>query len=896
MVLAPGRPALVRRGGQVPAFYVAAQEDIRLAGRLVAPDGKVLYEAEPLSVRKGETVRLQPDVKASQAGTYRMEFRFEGQTPVYDACCFTAVDEAVERYTYASPYPPIVLRDGRLVYLPDYRGNTVPDYSNAGYGGGGVPLPNVPVRIVLEPSDDVSSDDTERIQRAVEMLGRIPADAEGLRGAVLLKAGTYRISRPIRIEYDGVVIRGEGDGHESIREFGQPLGPDNWFDYAQSESPEAGVTKVVATWVSDSYNKNDALFEIGGGNIEVGAEVAITDQYVPAGARTLHLADVSGFAPGDNILIRRAVNAAWAQDLRMDVITEAPGLLSANQWARNGKVERAYTDVCQERTVAAVDLAAGTVTLVEPVVDPLDRKYGISTAARFSSARRVAHAGVENLQLISRFSKKGTAQNSAFGVDYKFYDDECHAQVGVRLGNAENVWVRRLTSYHIDVAVSVSGGVRWATVQDVNCLEPVSGTGGERRYSFTNSGGTLVLNQRNYARFTRHGFIVMGNVMGPNVFLADRTDYQFDANEPHLRWSTGGLYDNVKGRIYVQNRWNNGTAHGWSGANYTLYNNEGKFIISQSPLAANYLFGQSDAADRLPFVMAEVDPGNVPNYKACEYSVGRKMTPQSLYLQQLRDRLGPEAVAAACDDTVPPCRDESAGFYDRFAYLARITVDGTPLADFHREVLEYTVPVALDYDALPCIVAEGEPGVEVSRRDDGTCVTFTCTAAGRVASVYTVRYGFISKEPVSGDGSREQLRNLTDGDPHTQWSQGGSPHVQFYLGDEPVTIRQVSLGYCRNTQSRRQYYFDFEISDDGYHWTKVTSDDWTPDNLGRGHIMGMQLTPGVGNSPTDYETFVFPAGTRARLLRVSMYGARFGRGSGTTNANAYWAIDVETDR
>lgn len=896
MVLAPGRPALVRCGGQVPAFYVAAREDIRLAGRLVAPDGTVLYEAEPLSVRKGETVRLQPDVKASQAGTYRMEFRFEGQTPVYDACCFTAVDEAVERYTYASPYPPIVLRDGRLVYLPDYRGNTVPDYSNAGYGGGGVPLPNVPVRIVLEPSDDASSDDTERIQRAVEMLGRIPADAEGLRGAVLLKAGTYRISRPIRIEYDGVVICGEGDGHESIREFVKPLGPDNWFDYAQSESPEAGVTKVVATWVSDSYNKNDALFEIGGGNIEVGAEVAITDQYVPAGARTLHLADVSGFAPGDNILIRRAVNAAWAQDLRMDVITEAPGLLSANQWARNGKVERAYTDVCQERTVAAVDPAAGTVTLVEPVVDPLDRKYGISTAARFSSARRVAHAGVENLQLISRFNKKGTAQNSAFGVDYKFYDDECHAQVGVRLGNAENVWVRRLTSYHIDVAVSVSGGVRWATVQDVNCLEPVSGTGGERRYSFTNSGGTLVLNQRNYARFTRHGFIVMGNVMGPNVFLADRTDYQFDANEPHLRWSTGGLYDNVKGRIYVQNRWNNGTAHGWSGANYTLYNNEGKFIISQSPLAANYLFGQSDAADRLPFVMAEVDPGNVPNYKACEYSVGRKMTPQSLYLQQLRDRLGPEAVAAVCDDTVPPCRDESAGFYDRFAYLARITVDGKPLADFHREVLEYTVPVALDYDALPRIVAEGEPGVEVSRRDDGTCVTFTCTAAGRVASVYTVRYGFISKEPVSGDGSREQLRNLTDGDPHTQWSQGGSPHVQFYLGDEPVTIRQVSLGYCRNTQSRRQYYFDFEISDDGYHWTKVTSDDWRPDNLGRGHIMGMQLTPGVGNSPTDYETFVFPAGTRARLLRVSMYGARFGRGSGTTNANVYWAIDVETDR
>jgi hypothetical protein len=60
--------------------------------------------------------------------------------------------------------------------------------------------------------------------------------------------------------------------------------------------------------------------------------------------------------------------------------------------------------------------------------------------------------------------------------------------------------------------------------------------------------------------------------------------------------------------------------------------------------------------------------------------------------------------------------------------------------------------------------------------------------------------------------------------------------------------------------------------------------------------MGMQLMPGVGNNLKDYETFIFPKGVKARVLRVKMYGARFGRGSGTTNANAYWAIDVEVDK
>lgn len=894
MTLAPGRPALVSSGGPAPVFCLTAQEPIRISGRLVAPDGQSLYESEPVSLEKGAFYRMDPAVRIPATGTYRMEFRLDGETPLYDAYSFTAIDEEIAHYTYDSPYPALQLVDGHLNYIPDYRGNRVPDYSNAGYKGGGIAIENVPVRIVLEPSADSNSDDTERIQRAVEMLGRTPVEADGFRGAILLKAGTYRISRPILIAQDGIVIKGEGDGHESIEKFEKPLSPDNWFDYAHSEKPEKRVTKIVATWVSDSYNKNTALFNISGGKIRTEDEIAITDLYVAVGSRTLHLADVSGFKPGDNVLIHRAVNAAWAQDLKMDVITEAPGLLSANQWARNGQVERAYTEVCQERTIASVDPKAGTVTLVEPIIDPLDRKYGISTVARFSAEERVSQVGIENLQFISRFSKKGTALNTAFGVDYKFFDDECHAQVGVRIGNAENIWVRRITTYHIDVAVSVSEGVRWATIQDVNCLEPVSGTGGERRYSFTNSGGTLILNQRNYARFTRHGFIVMGNVMGPNVFYNDRTDYQFDANEPHLRWSAGGLYDNVQGRIYVQNRWNNGTAHGWSGANYTLYNHRGKFIISQNPLAANYLFGQSDPADRLPFVMAEVDPGNVPNYKAYEYSLGRPVTPQSLYLQQLQDRLGAEAVERTNDDTIPPFRDESAGFYERFAYLSQITVNGKPLPGFNREVLEYTVPIELDYTSLPKIVARGESGVKVTRRNSDTEVTLVCSKRGLITSTYTLHYGFISKEPVSGDGSREQLQHLTDGDPHTQWSQSGSPHVQFYLGDKPVEIREVSLGYCRNTQSRRQYYFDFEISNDGYHWTRVENEAWRGDNLGRGHLMGMQLTPGVGNSASDYETFVFPAGTRARLLRISMFGARFGRGSGTTNANAYWAIDVKT--
>jgi hypothetical protein len=629
------------------------------------------------------------------------------------------------------------------------------------------------------------------------------------------------------------------------------------------------------------------MFNFSGGNIECGEPIEIADQYVPAGTRTIRLQDVGALQAGDNILITRAVNAAWAQDLKMDVITDAPAVLSANQWAENGTIAKAYTEVTQERTISHVDLQSKTITLTEPVVDPLNMKYGVSTVTPFSSAKRVQQAGIENIQLISRFNKASAAENN-----YKSYDDEYHAQVGVRVGAAENIWIRRVTNYHIDVAVNISGGSRWVTVQDVNCLEPVGGVGGERRYSFTNSGGTLVLNQRNYTRYTRHGFIIMGHVMGPNVFYNDRSDYQFDANEPHLRWSAGGLFDNMKGRIYVQNRWNNGTAHGWAGANYTLYNSEGKFIISQSPLAANYLFGQSSADDRLPFVMAEVDPGNVPNFKAYEYSVGKKMEPHSLYLQQLKDRMGEEAVNHINNSDIPAYIDKSVNFDEVFAYLSDIRVDGKKLEEFKKEVLEYTIPIALDYKSLPEIKAVGMKGATVERNENNKGVTFTVTQKGKVANVYTITYGYVSKERITSSHGNKQLDKLTDGSTKTLWSQAGSPYVQFYLGDAPVEIEKVSFGYGRNTQIRRQYYFDFEISDDGYTWKKVENPAWQADNLKRGHVMGMLVQPGVGSKKSDYETFVFPKGIKARLLRIQMYGCRNGQGSGSSSANAYWAIDV----
>ncbi len=62
--------------------------------------------------------------------------------------------------------------DGKLTYVPDAKGNTVLDFSFAGYGGGGVPLPTVEVKNELAPNP--TGDDRARIRAALDELGSMP--------------------------------------------------------------------------------------------------------------------------------------------------------------------------------------------------------------------------------------------------------------------------------------------------------------------------------------------------------------------------------------------------------------------------------------------------------------------------------------------------------------------------------------------------------------------------------------------------------------------------------------------------------------------------------------------------------------------------------------------------
>ena len=74
-------------------------------------------------------------------------------------------------------------RDGKLAYASDKNGNTIIDFSNCGYRGGGVKLPEAPVRITLQPVRG-EQDAGPRIQEAINQLAKATPNKDGIRGAI----------------------------------------------------------------------------------------------------------------------------------------------------------------------------------------------------------------------------------------------------------------------------------------------------------------------------------------------------------------------------------------------------------------------------------------------------------------------------------------------------------------------------------------------------------------------------------------------------------------------------------------------------------------------------------------------------------------------------------------
>jgi hypothetical protein len=240
------------------------------------------------------------------------------------------------------------------------------DFSHAGYMGGGVAIPAVPVKRTVKPSG--GADDAASIQAAIDEVAALPLRGR-FRGAVLLAPGVYSCPVPIAISASGVVLRGSGaepgKKRTTLRLTGQPH----------------TALRMRAAGARNPQPEGD------------GVESEITDAYVPSGTTSFTVADGKGFAPGDLVVIRKPVTEAWVKFMQMDDMTRDG---RPQTWLVPG------TTLTTERTIKTV--AGNEITLDVPLADSVDSKHLGATRASVVKIRpppRLTQVGIERLHIES---------------------------------------------------------------------------------------------------------------------------------------------------------------------------------------------------------------------------------------------------------------------------------------------------------------------------------------------------------------------------------------------------------------------------------------------------------------------------------------------------------------
>lgn len=334
-----------------------------------------------------------------------------------------AIFSQVQTFTIPTQYPtgpgPMNITlgpDGKLVYHPDANGDTIPDFSKAGYMGGEEPIPDVPVVMNLSP---VAGNNYTQIQDAINTLKTWPLGTNGLRGAILLAPGIYEGSGTVTVNGGGIVLRGSGEGTNGTILRGMSL-------------------------------------SISGGSRSLGStKYTVTSDYVPVGAKWFTVNSVSGLAVGDEIKITRPSNGTWLDDVY------PPGGKDSWVGAIDNTLYRKITAIEQNR-----------VMIDAPLVISYDNIHGYGGAYFYKATYSgTQHSGIEYLRVDRGNSTPDTNGNTG-GVMMDFggvqncwvrhlYNDRMNGHT-MDVGGARYITIQDVTSFHLPLIYRESS----ATVQN----------------------------------------------------------------------------------------------------------------------------------------------------------------------------------------------------------------------------------------------------------------------------------------------------------------------------------------------------------------------------------------------------------------------------------------------
>jgi hypothetical protein len=419
-------------------------------------------------------------------------------------------------------------------------------------------------------------------------------DSKGFRGAVHLAPGSFNISAPLRITTSGVVLAGSGSSGSNVSTL------------TMTGSPFTAVT-------------------IGGtGTYVRGTPVSMTDAYVPSGARSFNVSATSSFKVGDRILVIRPVTEAWVHFMEMDTLV------------RNGAPQTwiaAGSEILTDRSITAIK--GKTITIDAPLTDSFDAQYlnpPGGTVVTYTFAERVTQAGIECLAIVAPSGEVTGTQWQA-----------------VNMNNVMNGWMRDVNIQDTQNSVTLTNNTKQMTLDSISVVHTYRQPSSAAPTDFALSGTQILANN---CSVTGQGntwpFVTHTKVTGPIVILKPFADDR--GFGPHQRWATGLLcdlcnfpntYTGDKAGVAYSNRGYFGSGHGWDAGWSVAWNATSTyFLVQKPPGTQNWCIGCVGT------VLSEPAPGgdgtDQPN--GIYESLGTPVTPGSLYLAQLKQRLGTAAL------------------------------------------------------------------------------------------------------------------------------------------------------------------------------------------------------------------------------------------------------------
>ncbi|MEO8171446.1 MAG: hypothetical protein ABI581_00130 [Sediminibacterium sp.] len=422
--------------------------------------------------------------------------------------------------------------NGGLDYKLTERGDRIMDFSYAGYMGGGVALPRVPVKITLKP---ITGDNSDEIQQAVDSISAMPL-VNGFRGAIFLESGTYECAKVININASGVVLSGSGSG-------------ENGTILNLTGKPHPCI--VIKAAVKSSL---------------VGKATTISDAYVPCAAISFHLTDPSVFSVGDTIRITRPVTDAWVKFMGMDTLV------------RDGKKQTWVTgDISCDRVIKKIEKNAITVDM--PLNDSYDQQYTTIAVQKVQTAGQISQVGIEKFRIAA------PAQSITINdAQYRAFT----------MGGITDGWAKDIEIFNTVNSISIDG--KRITVDHVNIMHSVPTIGAAKPADLNGSGPQVLFNQCTITGDNVFFFATGAKVSGPVVMLncIFKGNGWIQPHQRWATGVLADNCKVPDGGIDFMNRGSMGSGHGWAIGWAVAWNCIAKSYLNQQPPgAANWVIGST---------------------------------------------------------------------------------------------------------------------------------------------------------------------------------------------------------------------------------------------------------------------------------------------------------------